>query len=919
MSLEEAEVDGPEMVQSATEDIETTVADNVPGSYDEKTTDGESSVTPTTGPEMKEVESECGDKVDKYAEQSLNDSTTGLDSAKSDTTSDGQVDTSVNAVADAEPKEEVTSTPPKVVENLTENSSAVPVSTASLKVSVAAPDDLATSIWDDSDVPKSANDTNTEFVNVNKQEEANEKKDTAHVVEEFKKEAKEESKEESRPLFSEEVSKTPDVDEALSISSLPEHTTKNVSLQAKSATSVDIHVDKLSNSTASFPSTGFSALRSFSRIPEEDSKLSAASSYQADDAYTPVKTSSKEMVSAADDQIAVPEVDYQDLPPELISMTDHFIESVQQITTTTNLSPEKLSELFQEFYVTAQEKATSILRRNNMKRTYEVQMMSMEELAKKKRERRQKEAQKLLYEELVEKKVCEVTYDRIFMFHGSDDEAKDTTLDTKIAALKLINIGMEHLGVSDLKDVDIHELLSPAGQDLMKMNSKKSPKDKLQLLISAHKHIVDALVKAGNSSQAEGQSGADSVLPALIFCVIEFNPPHIASNLAFIQRFRAAKTVNGETAYCLTNFEAVVAFLETVDLTTLKLDPSDLSMLTASVSASAAAASTPIGTTKPVTQASTPISIPNPLESLSPDSPSGSPIMQPNGSLQFGSSTKNLPLARVGAPSESITETVSPRRTSSITSVRSRSISSSRNSAASPFESKKPINTSGIAASAASTADHGFKSIGSTFESSYKFLFGGKGNNGASSSRNAASKGVQMKGSPNPAVLERRTQEVLQSSSALLNAYQDGTKRDSLSSGSNPPPYPGPPSDVVQSSASIRSHSSTSSTSYVDDNAMKSLSGGANTYRRVSGESSRPSRWSESSADNTRSNIFASLDKSSSRTESVQATHRKLAKPLSKFARIQNVNELTVGDLDDLLKDYKRMVLYLRSISAFED
>jgi hypothetical protein len=50
------------------------------------------------------------------------------------------------------------------------------------------------------------------------------------------------------------------------------------------------------------------------------------------------------------------------------------------------------------------------------------------------------------------------------MFHGGDDEAKDSTLATKIAALKLINISIEHLGVPELKDSDIGPLLIPAGK-----------------------------------------------------------------------------------------------------------------------------------------------------------------------------------------------------------------------------------------------------------------------------------------------------------------------------------------------------------------------------------------------------------------------------------------------------------------------
>jgi hypothetical protein len=45
---------------------------------------------------------------------------------------------------------------------------------------------------------------------------------------------------------------------------------------------------------------------------------------------------------------------------------------------------------------------------------------------------------------------------------------------------------------------------------------------------------------------------------------------NVYSNLKFIQRFRAASKVDGEAAYCLVNLEAATAFLENVDLASLR-------------------------------------------------------------------------------------------------------------------------------------------------------------------------------------------------------------------------------------------------------------------------------------------------------------------------------------------------------------
>ncbi|KAK9237921.1 hypothetical protein V1525DRAFT_342731 [Lipomyces kononenkoae] len=660
-----------------------------------------------------------------------------------------------------------------------------------------------------------------------------------------------------------------------------------------------IPVDKLTT-TSDLPQARLSPMRRIHSVPESSRPASVASnSTSADDSFASVDSQAAE----PSDELATS----QDLPPELISMADRFIESIHQITATANLSPDKLSELFQNFYVTIQDKASAVLRRNTLRRTYEVQMMSFEEIAKKKKERKQKEVQKLLYEDLVEKMVCEACYNEIFMFQGSDDEAKDSTLSSKIAALKLINIGMEHLGVPELKDIDI---------ELCKMVDKHSPKEKLALLISAHKQIVDVLSRLTKTDGQDAHSGADFVLPTLIFSVIQADPPHIASNLEFIQRFRTAKTINGETAYCLTNFEAVVAFLETVDLATLKVDPGEIQALAA-----------------------------RPLSSPTVSNPLAA---SPRSSINFVSSSPTTKSSD-GEPSEQVAVLPSPLlpagdgRRPANPPTRSSSLPAAGMGISQPFNnnmsmaqqkmdsSSKRVSfyPSDIAASAVNTADSGIKSLGSTFESSYKFLFGGRGGNGNAS---VAQKPVQMKGTANPAALEKRTQEVLQSSSALISAYTDGSKRESGIA--SPPPYPGTGSERTVPSSDLPS-TGFSSTSrprslYVDDSngSQASGSGFPNPIKRVgSNESTKTTRTSTGDEDGGRRSIFSNmrnfgrgaLSKEVAIDPEILKSLPKIAPPLQKFDHIDNAAQLRLGDVDELMKDYKRLVEYLKSISAFEE
>ncbi|KAK9377194.1 uncharacterized protein V1513DRAFT_437626 [Lipomyces chichibuensis] len=666
-----------------------------------------------------------------------------------------------------------------------------------------------------------------------------------------------------------------------------------------------IPVDKLTSSS-DLPQARLSPMRSFSRIPslpESSRPASVTSSYPStDDSFASADSQDTEQT----DELAS---NYQDLPPELISMADRFTESIHQITSTANLSPEKLSELFQDFYVTIQDKASALLRRNTLRRTYEVQMMSFEEIAKKKKERKQKEAQKLLYEDLLEKMVCQACYNEIFMFQGGDDEAKDSTLATKIAALKLINIGIEHLGVPELKDSDIGPLLIPAGKDLCKMVDKHCPKEKLALLISAHKQIVDVLSKLAQTNGQDGQSGADFVLPTLIFSVIQADPPHIASNLAFIQRFRTSKTINGEAAYCLTNFEAVVAFLETVDLTTLKVDPGDIQAL-----------------------AARPISAPAIANAL-PASATSSINFVSSASTAISSDTTAGPLSPVLPPREDKRAANPPARSSSLQAV-SPSISQHVNSDMSMPQqgmdsSSKRLSfyPADIAASAVNTADSGIKSLGSTFENSYKFLFGGRG---SSPSISMAQKAVHMKASANAAALEKRTQEVLQTSSTLISTYADGSKREPTGVSLGPPSE----SKSHTSGLPIAGLSATSrprgATSLFDDSpaAQPSSIGLPSTGKRVgSNDSTKTTKLSAGDDDGGRRSIFSNMrnfargapSKEVAIDPEVLKSLPKISKPSQKFDEIDNATQLRLGDIDELLTDYKRMVEYLKSISAFEE
>lgn len=334
-------------------------------------------------------------------------------------------------------------------------------------------------------------------------------------------------------------------------------------------------------------------------------------------------------------------------------------------------------------------KAASISKQDRPKlpperRESEQQMLTPEEIAERKRFRKGLEIKRVALEEAVERRVCEGIYDRIWRHRSTQDEAQDEKLRSKTAALSVVGIGLTDLGI-DLgqgssenpeatgdKEKEVREWLEEARIELVAMNDEKYPLAKLLHLKAAHKSIVDTL------SHFHPSSSADEIMPMLIYTLITSRPEGIdvISNLFFIQRFRNESKIDGEAAYCLTNLEAAITFLETVDLASLREDEA------------------PSGPPKPSTPRSRPESLRiGPSSGLSTpeiNSVSASPSMlrmpnSPSG-LRPGISPNNRRLSDMFQP---------------------------------------PAKVLGAASDAMiSTADEGFKNISNSLGESYKFLLG---------------------------------------------------------------------------------------------------------------------------------------------------------------------------------------------------
>lgn len=287
---------------------------------------------------------------------------------------------------------------------------------------------------------------------------------------------------------------------------------------------------------------------------------------------------------------------FDELPIEIRSLTERFLDSLTAKVHPTPLSADALSDLFHDFYTRASARITTHIATLSARLTSEAyvaqsskaadaageqQMLSAAEMAARKKARKALEAKRVALEEAVERAVCEKVYARIWRHRSTDDQERDHKLRSRTAALSLVGIGLKELlmtgdAMSDEerqktqeKEPEIREWLSTARQDLLGMNDEKYPLGKVHHLTAAHKSIVEALSKIFPST-----SSADEILPALIYALITLPPVHlnVISDLRFIQRFRGASRMDGETAYCLVNLEAAISFLETVDLSSLRAE-----------------------------------------------------------------------------------------------------------------------------------------------------------------------------------------------------------------------------------------------------------------------------------------------------------------------------------------------------------
>lgn len=168
----------------------------------------------------------------------------------------------------------------------------------------------------------------------------------------------------------------------------------------------------------------------------------------------------------------------------------------------------------------------------------------------------------------VEKYIMTKLYRVVFCPASTDDEARDLANQKRIRSFNWIT--PQHLDAAINPDSDkVQQLIEDAQQDLIEINTKRAPQDKLACVVRCCKNIFKIIHL---STPAGGAVSADDFLPCLIYVVLKANPTMLHSNVQYISRFcNPNKLMMGEAGYYFTNLCCALSFIEKLDAQALSM------------------------------------------------------------------------------------------------------------------------------------------------------------------------------------------------------------------------------------------------------------------------------------------------------------------------------------------------------------
>jgi len=176
--------------------------------------------------------------------------------------------------------------------------------------------------------------------------------------------------------------------------------------------------------------------------------------------------------------------------------------------------------------------------------------------------------------ECLEKYIMEKLYVKVFC-QTDDHIEKDIALFNKIQSLQFITT--DHLDINP-KFVN-KNVWARAQEDLLNINSVKSPRSKIRKILQCCKLIFEGL---NSVFEKDKLPSVEDFLPIFIFCILKSNPPALHSNIAYLSHFRHPSRMFLESGYYFVSFLTAVSFIETINSSVLSISPEEFLLHTES-------------------------------------------------------------------------------------------------------------------------------------------------------------------------------------------------------------------------------------------------------------------------------------------------------------------------------------------------
>lgn len=161
-----------------------------------------------------------------------------------------------------------------------------------------------------------------------------------------------------------------------------------------------------------------------------------------------------------------------------------------------------------------------------------------------------------------------------------DDIERDRVLAERIEIFEWV--GPKELDIPEGMVENGEKFLNLAGEgipfftrlttELLKINNYRAPRDKVICILNSSK-VLFGLIRQSHLTNKD--TSADSFLPLLILLLLRSNPPHLYSNIQYIQRFRHPDRLGGEGGYYLNSLEAAVGWIENIEKGVLSCSEED--------------------------------------------------------------------------------------------------------------------------------------------------------------------------------------------------------------------------------------------------------------------------------------------------------------------------------------------------------